>query len=44
LTGPAWRNGHANATVSKHEFDRLLGSPLGTVAQPAPIRRGQSGS
>jgi len=28
--------------VSKHEFDRLLGSPLGTVAQPAPVRRGQS--
>jgi CRP-like cAMP-binding protein len=30
--------------VSKHEFDRLLGSPLGTVAQPAPIRLRQSGS
>jgi len=30
--------------VSKREFDRLLGSPLGTAAQPAPIRRGQSGA
>lgn len=30
--------------VSKREFDRLLGSPLGTVTQPVPIRLGQSGS
>jgi hypothetical protein len=30
--------------VSKREFDRLLGSPLGTVAQPVPIRLGHSGS
>jgi hypothetical protein len=28
----------------KREFDRLLGAPLGTAAQPAPIRLGQSGS
>jgi Mn-dependent DtxR family transcriptional regulator len=30
--------------VSKREFDRLLGAPLGTATQPAPIRLGQSGS
>jgi CRP-like cAMP-binding protein len=30
--------------VSKHEFDRLLGFPLGAVAQPAPFNLGRSGS